>query len=343
MTRTSVRLAALGVVVGLALSGCGGAVRGGAAAVVGGSRIPTTQLADIVSAGLADPAAQQLAGDRPAYQRNVLESLIQGRLVERTAARLGVNVTQGQADAEYAAIEEQVGGPAALPQQAAAAGLSLDRVRDLARTRALSQAIADRLTQDLPVSDADLRAAYQQGADTFDQVRTAQILLPTLADAQALLPTARTLDNAAFEALARTRSTDQTTAQNGGDLGLQPRSAFEQNGLTDYATAAFDAAVGDTFAVASPRGGHLVRVLERRTVSLPDATPQLRRTVLGQQRNQALSGALRETADGLGISVNPRFGRWDASALSVAAAEEGPERGVSAPPQAPAAGPAPAS
>lgn len=335
--RTGPRLAALGLAAALALTACGTAVRSGAAAVIGDDRITTDELAGIVDAGIAAPgAAEQLGGDRPAYQRRVLEQLIQGDLVARTAERLGVTVTQGQVDAEYASIEEQVGGAEALPQQAAAAGLSLKAVRDLARTRALSQAVGDRLTQDVEVPEQALRAAYEQSIDTYDRVRTRQIAVPTLADAQALLPEARGLDDPAFAELARTRSTDESTKEQGGDLGLQPRSAFEQNDLAAYGAAAFAAQPGETFAVEGGGGGgaYVVRVVERRTVPFEQAVPELRRQVLGQQRDDALSAALRETASNTDISINPRFGSWDAETLAVGAPSEGVDRGVSAPPQA---------
>lgn len=335
--RPGPRAAALGLAAVLALSACGTAVRSGAAAVIGDDRISTDQLARIVDAGIAAPGAdEQLASDRPAYQRQVLQQLIQGELVERTASRLGVSVTQGQVDAEYASIEQQVGGPEALPQQAAAAGLSLDAVRALARTRALSQAIGDRLTEDADVPEAALRQAYEQSIDTYDQVRTRQIAVPTLADAQALLPEARGLDDPAFAELARTRSTDESTREQGGDLGLQPRSAFEQNDLAAYGAAAFAAQVGDTFAVEGGGGGgaYVVRVVEHRTTTFEQARPELRRQVLAQERDDAIAGALRETAAATDVSVNPRFGSWDASALEVGAPSEGVDRGVSAPPQA---------
>ncbi|HEU0102884.1 MAG TPA: SurA N-terminal domain-containing protein [Mycobacteriales bacterium] len=335
--RAAARLLATCAVAAVVLTGCGSSpIRAGAAAVVGDSRISTEELAQDVDEGLADPGAAQLAADRPSYQRDVLSRRISADLVDVAAQRRGVSVTQGQVDAEYAALEQSVGGPEELASQAAAAGLPMDRVRDLARTRALSTALGDALTADLPVTADQLQQAYQAALDTYDQVRVAQIQLPTAAEAQALLPQARGLSDEGFAELARTRSVDEASKARGGDLGLAPRSAVG-NGVEAYATAVLGAQVGDTLAVAAPEAGFVVRVLERRTTTLEQATPELRRTVLDQERQAALQQELTETARSLNITINPRFGAWDPATLTVVAAQPTGNRELSSP-EAPAGG-----
>ncbi len=323
-----------------ALAGCGSPVRAGAAAVVGDTRISTEQLASDVDEGLADPAADQLAADRASYQRQLLGRIISGDVVEAAARDAGVSVTASDVDTQYAALQSSVGGAEQLKQQAATAGLTLARVRDLARQRALTAALGDRLTADLPVTQGQLQQAYTAGIDGFDQVRTAQIQLTDIAAAQALLPEATGLSDDAFAALARSRSLDDTTKAAGGDLGYLPRSTFATNGLDAYGAAAFAAKVGDTFVVASPKGGHVVRVIGRRTTTLAEATPQLRRTILQQQQGEAVQALLTKTAAGLHISVNPRFGTWSPADLTVAAPADTGKHEVSSP-AAPAGGPAP--
>jgi peptidyl-prolyl cis-trans isomerase C len=340
VTRPARLVAACAVAV-VALSACGGSpVRAGAAAVVGSERITTSQLSTAVDDALASPAAEQLGQDRPALQRELLGRLVEGRVLDEAAAREGVGVTAGQVDEQYAAIEQSVGGAEQLEPQAAAAGYTLAGVRELARREAVRQALGDRLTADVQVPQEQLRQAYDAGS--FDQVRTAMVQVATLAEAQALLPQAQGLDDAAFAQLASTRSLDEQSRANGGDIGLAPRSAFTE-GLEAYGAAAFAARVGDTFAVASPSGGHVVRVLERRTTSFEDATPQLRRTVLQEQRTSAVQGLLTEVAADLGVTVNPRFGSWDAAQQTVVERVETGDRELSRPADTGEQEPAPAA
>ena len=349
--RSAVRLLATCAVAAVALTGCGSSpLRAGAAAVVGDSRISTEQLATIVDTGLANPAATQLAADRPSYQRDVLSRLITADVIATAAQREGVTVTLGAVDAAYAAISTSVGGAEELTSQAAASGLSLAQVRDLARAQALSDALGDKLTAGIQVPAAQLQQAYQAAIDTYDQVHVAQIQLASLADAQALLPQVSGLSDADFSTVARARSLDAATKDAGGDVPFAGRSSFTDQGLTDYATAVFAARVGATLAVPGTNAGYVVRVLGRRTTTLEQATPQLRRTALQTQRESALQELLTRTAASLHITINPRFGAWDGAQLQVvaatalgaspaAAADPTGDREVSSP-EAPAGGPA---
>lgn len=341
--RTRRRLVAAGLLAAVALTGCGDSpMRAGAAATVGETRITAEELTQLVDVGLSDPAAaEQFGADRPAYQREVLSREINSQLVEEAAQRSGVTVTPGEVDRQYQAIEQSVGGPEQLQTQAAAAGLTLEQVRELSRSRALTMALGGSLTRDVQVPPEQLEQAYQQGIDQYDQVRTAQILLPTLKAARDLLPEARDLDDAEFAELARERSTDETTAQQGGDLGLAPLSAFAQGGLEEYGEQAFAAEVGDTFAVESERGGHVVRVLERRTQTREQVAGELRQAALAQQSQAAVQELVQTTARDLGVSVSPRFGRWDPATLAVVASEDTDLSSPSAPGQAPGEGEVP--
>lgn len=325
-TRTrAARSTAATALLALALSGCGGSdgVRAGAAALVGDERLTTDRLAEVVDDALSTPGVgQEVTADVASFQRSVLTEFITVEVVEEAARRAGVELDQGAVDAQYAGLVEATGGPEELAAQAAAAGLSEERVRGIARNRALSEALGQALVPDDQVSDADVRAAYDAQADDFDQVRIAVLVQPTLAEAQALLPQAQGLDEAGFAALATERSSDQASAAQGGDLGLQPRSTFVEAGQPQLAEAAFGAAVGSTLVTEVPQGAAVVRVLERQTTTFEQAAPDLRAELVGPERQAAVEAAVRDAADDLDITVNPRFGRWDVDALDVVAEDD---------------------
>jgi hypothetical protein len=79
-------------------------------------------------------------------------------------------------------------------------------------------------------------------------------------------------------------------------------------------------------------------VQERERTSLEEATPELRRAALQEQRAQVTGALLRDVASDLGVEVNPRFGRWDPETSSIEAVEspngvttDAPEGGAEAP------------
>lgn len=325
MTRT-VRLAAvpgpLALCAVLLLSACGGSpIQAGAAATVGDERIDTRALQAVVDRGLSDEQArEQLGADRPAFQRQVLSRLITGRLLRTAAAERDVEVTDGEVDARLAEFAGQLGGREQLETQAAQSGIATPDLRSFVRDLTLNDELADDLVADQQVPASALRALYQQNIAQFDQVVARHVLLKGAAEAQQVLATVRR-DPAQFAAIASTRSLDEGSKATGGELPAAGRGAY----VPEFEAALFGAKEGDYGVVRTQFGYHVYNLLERRTTSLAQATPQLRRQALAEPREAAIAGLLREVAGQERVRVNPRFGEWDPETVSVVEAGlEGP-------------------
>lgn len=315
MTRTPRRLLVVAA-AGLALSGCGATtIRSGAAAVVGGDRITTGALERLVARGLVDPQArQQVGSDRSGFQRSALSRLIQHEVLVRAVGQAGVSVTPTQVDATADRIATQLGGTDQLKAAAAKAGIAPADLRQTLADVTLRDALGDRLTADVAVPQAQLRQAYAQGIARYDQVHSAHILVASAAVAQTLLTTVQAHPDQ-FAALAARFSTDPGSKDKGGDLGFQGRGAFEK----PFETAIFTAKVGSVVLARTRFGYHVIKVIERRTTTFDQASPDLRRGLLSQQRAAAVGDLLQRTARQLGVRVNPRFGVWDDKTLDVVA------------------------
>lgn len=320
------RLLAVAGLVALLTTACG-TVRTGAAATVGDERITVTHLQDVVARGLADPSAQQaVGGDRVGFEREVLTRLVQHLVLAEAAKEHGVSVTGADVDATYDDFAARLGGPDQLKAEALKAGIAPQDLRGVIADAALRDNLADVLTADVPVPAADLQKAYQDNIGQFDRVHSAHILVASQAQAQQLLAQV-TQDPTQFGTLAARYSLDTSNKDNGGDIGFQARAALEK----PYADAIFTAKPG-TFVLAHTRFGyHVIHVIERRTVTLEQATKQLRRLLLQPQRAQAVDDALRATAKRLGVHVNPRFGTFDAATAVVGAVPLCPGTAVSSP------------
>ena len=332
-----VRLTALAGVVAISLSGCGAAVRTGAAATVGAERITTSALDRVVQRGLADPSAAQTVGtDRAGFERSVLSRLIEHLVVTDVGRREQVNVDGGDVAATQDRIAAQLMGLDQLKAAALKAGISAADLPQTLSDVALRDKLADKLTASVSVPDAQLQAAFARSAATNDQVHSAHILVASPAVAQMLLAKV-TADPSTFAALAAQFSQDAGSKTKGGDLGFLGRGVLEK----PFEAAIFNNKPG-SFVIARTRFGyHVIHVIERRTTTFDQAKAELRRGVLAQQRTAAVDALLRADAKRLGVHVNPRFGRWDAARLSVAAPVADPATDVTrASPTAGAAGPA---
>jgi foldase protein PrsA len=316
-----IRSSRLVVSAGLAvllLSGCGsGSVRPGAAALVGEERIPVDTLQQVVERGLSDPQAEQALGqDRGAFQRQVLSRLVNREVLQAAAEREGVTVEDGDVAAQLEDFAAQAGGEQALEAQAAQNGISPKDLQPFLRDVVLEQALGDKLTEDEDVPPEQLEGLYKQNIAQYDRVRSRHILVADEAQARSILAQVRE-DPSKFADLAAEFSTDTSNKDQGGDLGLQGRGQF----VPEFDALLFSAEPGTYDVVQTQFGWHVVNVQERETTSLAEATPELRRAALQEQRAQVTGALLREVASDLGVEVNPRFGRWDPETYSVEAVE----------------------
>jgi parvulin-like peptidyl-prolyl isomerase len=310
---TAARLALAGLAA-LVLTGCGtNQVRTGAAAIVGDERISAEELQVLVDRGLTDPRAQEARGDRAAYQRSVLTRLINAEILQHAADEPGRTGPDGGVDEalRFYVASTPKGTLAELEETAAQEGIAPSDLRAFVRNIALDQALGDKLTEDIPVPTSALQELYDQNP-AFDKVRSSHIHVPTRKQADELLARVKA-DPTSLPALAKQFSTDPSAKDTGGDLGLQPRGQFVQ----EFDQAVFAAKEGDLLIVQTQFGFHLVKVVDRVTVTLQEAVPQLRRTALQAERDEAKSVALREAAKELGIRVSPRFGTWSDEAGEV--------------------------
>ena len=130
------RATVAGVLSVAALAGCGiDGLPAGTAATVGGTSISTDEvqeLATALSGGEEPPRDERVQG-----QRQATTVLVQAELLERLARRQGVEVTQGQVEAQVAEVESD---PAAL-QAAQAQGISREVLPLAVRLQLLQEAV----------------------------------------------------------------------------------------------------------------------------------------------------------------------------------------------------------
>jgi parvulin-like peptidyl-prolyl isomerase len=303
-----VRLTIVGLVAtgGVALSACA-PVHAGAAAVVGGDRISVADLQAVVDRTLADPTyAAGTGSDVTKVKRDELTTLVTHRLIAAAAAEQHVTVSEGEVGSTLNSVQQQEGSKAKLDQDATQHGIAPADLHDYFYYGLLEQKLAPKITT--PV------------------VHSAHILVKDKATAEKILAQVQA-DPSQFATIAKQQSIDTQSAANGGDLGTAPSAEF----VSSFADAVDAAKVGSYFLVQSQFGWHVVHLISRTTTTLEqiDAQAQQAQTQSDQQQAQQIhSAVLSRYLDGVakrigGISVNPRYGTWDAAQISVVASTGG--------------------
>lgn len=317
-----VRLRPRGVIAAAALavvaSACAPAGAGPptAAAVVNGEEIPIEQLSSQFEAAKGNPQiSQQLEGDESGelssqLQARILTDLIRSRLLEEGARReLGVEVSSEDVAQQREEVVSQVGGEEAFKQLLEQNNVTEEQVRQQLRTLALQEAVGQELTAEGGLDRDALEAAYEQQYVEGNPIAS-HILVETEEKAEQILQ--RLEEGADFGKLAKEESQDPTAERNAGELGEiapgQTVPAFEE--------ALFDAEPGEVVGPVETEFGYHVIKREKPPL-LREVEDELRDQAQEQQRGTLVQQFVVEQGQNAEVTVNPRFGQWDAEAAEV--------------------------
>jgi parvulin-like peptidyl-prolyl isomerase len=185
------------------------------------------------------------------YRTQVLQTLIDRRLMVQAAERLGLEVTDSELNQRLQALAEQRGGPEGMGAWLVATGYTADEFATELREEILAARWILNLTAGI--------------SGQADQVHARHILVGTQAEAEDLL--AQLAAGADFAQLARLFSLDKATRPAGGDLGWFPAGQLT---TPEIEQAAFALHPGETSGVIQTvLGFHIVQVIEAERRPLP--------------------------------------------------------------------------
>jgi hypothetical protein len=177
-------------------------------------------------------------------RQDVLESLIDFALIEQGGAALGVTLGDDELEAQIDSDIAAGGGQAAFDEWLQATGQTRESYKAILGQSMLSQRVMETVVGDVPTE--------------VEQVHARHIVVDTPEAAEETLTSLQAGSD--FAALARERSHDLATKDNGGDLGWFPRGLV----ALELEEAAFGLQPGEISAVVEfGEGYHVIQVLER--------------------------------------------------------------------------------
>lgn len=188
------------------------------------------------------------AGDPATYREQVLNALIERRLIRQAATAAGVTVTPEMVDQRLAELRAADEG--AFQTFLQTNGWTEEEFRETLTAELLTGEMIARVTVDVPTTMEHVRASYIQMDDA------------TLA--QSVLERARAGDDFAF--LAEQNSVDRLTGVNGGDLGFFKIGSLLVPEVEAAAFALQPGEISDLIAVTGADGAttyYIIKVTER--------------------------------------------------------------------------------
>ena len=189
------------------------------------------------------------AGEAVNYREQVLNALIERRLIMQAATAAGVVVTPEMVDQRLAELRA-TGDEGAFQTFLQTNGWTEEEFRETLTAEIVTAEMITRVTADVPT--------------TMEQVRASYIQMDDATVAQSVLERARAGDDFAF--LADQNSVDRLTGVNGGDLGFFKIGSLLVPEVEAAAFALQPGDISDLITVTGPDGKttyYIVKVTER--------------------------------------------------------------------------------
>ncbi|WP_054940275.1 peptidylprolyl isomerase [Paenibacillus ihuae] len=249
---------------------------------------------------------------------STLQNLITTTLVNQEAKKANITVTDEDINTEIEDLKTQFGGEEALNSALAQSSMTLD---DLKEQMPLQVEIRKLLEPQVKVTDEDISTYYTENKATFNQeeeVRASHILVATKEEADAIVQQLK--DGADFATLAKEKSSDTGSKDNGGDLDFFKKADM----VAEFSDAAFKLKVGETSgAVKTEYGYHVIKVTDRKEAkeyTLEEKKDEIKKTLISQKVSEMSSTWLQDLTAKAKIT-NTLTDKAEASASPEASAE----------------------
>jgi foldase protein PrsA len=209
-------------------------------------------------------AAQKKAFEQQKKQitTQLLDQAINDKVYVIEAGKMNITVTDKEIETELNNTIARFPSRAEFDKALKTAGMTMDDLRQLIKTRLLTDKVNKKVVGKITVTDKQAQDYYAKNATQFntpETVTASHILVATEADAKAIQ--AQIIAGADFAALAKEKSTDTASKVNGGAL-----QAFSKGQMVpEFETAAFAMQPGDPPQVVKTQFGWHVIIVTART------------------------------------------------------------------------------
>ncbi|HHW11768.1 MAG TPA: foldase [Firmicutes bacterium] len=194
-----------------------------------------------------------------------LNLLIAQKIVDLEAKKQKITVTEAEIEEALTKYYDYYGGEESFTQIMAVRGTSLAEVKkNIVNTLKIKKLLEPKIK----VTEEEMKAFFEKNKEDFaqkEQVKARHILVATEKEAKEIKE--KLAKGEDFAALAKEYSLDESTKNNGGQLGF-----FNRGDMTpEFEKAAFALAVGEVSApVKTEYGYHLIKVEEKKQAAAPD-------------------------------------------------------------------------
>lgn len=305
--------------------GCGGDLPQGAIAVVGQVSITQEAFDDLKaayeSAGRA-PVDGSSDSDVRRFEQGVAEYLVTMEVLNQRASQYKVTVSEQDVQAEITKLRDMfMDSEERFEEALDKQGLTLQVLTDFLRENLLLERMKSAVTEDLTVTEAEAKAYYEAHESDYvnqEQRETRHILISPYpageegtvtasqtdweaAKAEADKVRAQIQNGSEFSTQAQKYSDDETTRENGGELGVIVRGQM----VPAFEEAVFSLKKGEiSLPIRTQYGYHIIEVTDiipEEQLSYDEVSEGIKSALLERKRDEAWSSWLLQQETALGV------------------------------------------
>ena len=150
-------------------------------------------------------------------RQNTLDNLVRFEIYKQDAESKGIKISDKDVDAEFDKMVEMYGGEEKLKEALKENNLTEEKMKEYTKTNLLMQKYQAKMMKEMEPTEEELKKYYDDHKDEFKMAEASHILVKTKEEAEAIK---KELDGGAdFAKLAKEKSMDTGSAENGGSLG----------------------------------------------------------------------------------------------------------------------------
>jgi len=288
-------------------------------ATVNGRKITRTEVQKFYDNQIADAPQKPSAEQADTLRLNILSQLINNEILMQRAEKLGLLATDEEVNAKITEIKAPF-TQQQFDQRLKERNITFDDFkRDLRRSLTIDKVLNKEVTSKIDITDDDITNYYNQHKAEFNliepQYHLAQILVTTQPNPQIrnmkaqneaearkkIQMVANRLDSGEdFATVAMSYSEQPDTAQNGGDLGFVPESAFAK-ASPELRRLVMSLKPGEISPILpAPDGFRIFKIISKEPSGQRELTdPRVQQTIretLQNRKDQLLKAAFYEVA-----------------------------------------------
>lgn len=192
-------------------------------------------------------------------RENTLDELTRTEAVLQDAEKRDIKVTDKEVEESMSKTKEQMGGEDKYKEMITAYGIDDAFARNLIKEMTILQKHKEAVLKETKVSEEDEKKYFDENKDSLVQVSASHILVATEEEAKEISDAIKS--GAKFEDYV-SKSTDTSSASNGGSVGYFPRTGAM---VEEFSSAAFGMNVGDiSEPVKTEYGYHIIRLDDKK-------------------------------------------------------------------------------